>query len=226
MLPPYENVARVGPSALALAILVGCASFGANAATFPLGEAGSFGALASQNLTCTGSSTVTGDVGISPGTSSSIIGFSAPCSLTGSLRASDLASPATQAIADARTAFNALTPAAMPGGTILTGQDLGVVNLGNGPGVLTPGVSTFSTSGALIGTIIADQSVSLKTGASLNGRTIGWTASVTLDGNAIVVPSAAGAPPNGALTILGELCEGEVLTASSTITDPDGLGLP
>ncbi|MDP1698840.1 MAG: ice-binding family protein [Xanthomonadaceae bacterium] len=290
-----DDVVRLKHTTLALAILLGCASIGVNAATFPLGEAGSFGALASQTLTCTGGSAITGDVGLSPGTSTSIIGFP-PCSLTGTLRASDLASPATQARADAATAFIALAPAAMAGGTDISGQDLGVINLGNGAGVLTPGVYTFTTSGSLTGTLtldgqgqvdplfvfqfgsaftssdaganmvltngavagniffqvgssatigtgnvmsgtfIADQSVTLKTGASLNGRAIGLNASVTLDGNAIVVPAAAppppgpvpgpiNNPPGGLLSILGELCEGEVLTASSTLTDADGLGV-
>jgi type VI secretion system secreted protein VgrG len=287
----HHDVARVRHTTLALAIVLGCAGFGANAATFPLGEASSFGALASLNLSCTGGGAVTGDVGISPGTSASIIGFPAPCSLTGTLRAADLASPATQARADAATAFIALAPAVMTGGTDISGQDLGVINLGSGIGVLTPGVYTFSTSGALTGTltldgqgqvdplfvfqfgstfttaasasmvltngavarnvffqvgssatvgtnssisgtIIADQSVTLNTGASLNGRAIGLNASVILDSNAIVVPAAAvppppppiNNPPSGLLTILGELCEGEILTASSTITDADGLG--
>jgi len=287
------NVSPVKRNALALAVMLACTSIGVQAATFPLGEAGSFGALASQTLTCIGGTAVTGDVGISPGTSTSISGFPSPCSLTGTLRASDLASPATQARADAMTAFIALAPAVMTGGTDISGQDLGVINLGNGAGVLTPGVYTFTTSGSLTGTLtldgqgqvdplfvfqfgsaftgsdaganmvlmngavasnvffqvgssatigtgnalsgtfIADQSVTLKTGASLNGRAIGLNASVTLDGNAIVVPGFVAPspptpinnPPSGLLSILGELCEGEVLTASSTITDPDGLGM-
>lgn len=294
LLSRCDDGGRMPRTTLALAIVLACASFGANAATFPLGEASSFGALASLNLTCTGSGAVTGDVGISPGTSTSIIGFPSPCSLTGTLRAADLASPATQARADAQTAFIALAPAVMTGGTDISGQDMGVINLGNGAGVFTPGVYTFTTSGVLTGTmtldgqgqvdplfvfqfgstfttadagatmvltngavagniffqvgssatigtnnivsgtIIADQSVTLKTGASLNGRAIGLNASVTLDGNAIVVPAGAAPPPpppgpinnppGGLLSILGELCEGEVLTANSTITDPDGLG--
>ncbi|MDZ4348823.1 MAG: ice-binding family protein, partial [Xanthomonadaceae bacterium] len=156
MLSTCNEVARPRRNALALAILIGCASFGANAATFPLGEAESFGALASLDLTCTGGGAITGDVGISPGTSASIVGFPAPCSLTGTLRASDLASPATQARADAMTAFIALAPAVMTGGTNISGQDLGVIDLGNGTGVLTPGVYTFSTSGALTGTLTLD----------------------------------------------------------------------
>jgi len=292
ILSRYDDVARARHTTLALAIVLACASFGANAATFPLGEASSFGALGSSSLTCIGGSAITGDVGVSPGTSTSITGFPSPCSLTGTLRAADLASPATQARADAMTAFIALAPAVMTGGTDISGQDLGVINLGNGAGVLTPGVYTFTSTGVLTGTltldgqgqvdplfvfqfgstfttatganmvltngavarniffqvgssatlgttsdiagtIIADQSVTLDTGASLNGRAIGLNATVSLDGNAIVVPAAAVPPPppgpinnlpGGLLTILGELCEGEVLTASSTITDADGLG--
>ncbi|MDZ4377856.1 MAG: ice-binding family protein, partial [Xanthomonadaceae bacterium] len=96
--------------------------------------------------------------------------------------------------------------------------------------------ATLNTTSNIAGTIIAGASVSLATGAVLNGRALALTGEVTLDGNAVVVPGAGppappppppppgNSPPSGLLSILGELCEGKVLTASSTITDPDGLG--
>ncbi|MDZ4378479.1 MAG: hypothetical protein U0973_10015, partial [Xanthomonadaceae bacterium] len=98
-----DDVVRIKQSALALAVLLACVSWGADAATFPLGSAGSFGALASQTVTCTGAGAITGDVGVSPG--SAVVGFP-PCSLTGTLHVTDGA--AGSGIADAGTAFTAL----------------------------------------------------------------------------------------------------------------------
>ena len=51
--------------------------------------------------------------------------------------------------------------------------------------------ATLGTGTMFAGTIIADQSASLQTGASLNGRVIGLNGAVTLDTNNIVVPEPA-----------------------------------
>jgi len=276
-----DDVVRMKQSTLALAVLLACVSWGADAATFPLGSAGSFGALAHETVTCTGAGTITGDVGVSPG--SAVVGFP-PCSLTGTLHVTDSASGS--GIADAGTAFTAL--AGLAPDADMTGTNLGGLTLP--PGVykftsgsqLTGGLTldgqgqidplfvfqiasglvidsgsavtlingavagnvffqvgtsaTLNTTSNIAGTIIAGASVSLATGAVLNGRALALTGEVTLDGNAVVVPGAGpppppppppppgNAPPAGMLTILGELCEGKVLTADSTITDADGLG--
>ncbi|HUR47807.1 MAG TPA: ice-binding family protein [Candidatus Saccharimonadales bacterium] len=48
--------------------------------------------------------------------------------------------------------------------------------------------ATIGTSSGFKGTILADQSISLQTGASLQGRALARVAGVTLDNNAITVP--------------------------------------
>jgi hypothetical protein len=48
--------------------------------------------------------------------------------------------------------------------------------------------ATLGTTSVLVGTIMADQSISLSTGATLNGRALARIAGVTLDTNVIVIP--------------------------------------
>ncbi len=48
--------------------------------------------------------------------------------------------------------------------------------------------ATIGTTSAFFGTIMADQAVTLETGASLNGRALARIAAVTLDANTIVRP--------------------------------------
>lgn len=61
--------------------------------------------------------------------------------------------------------------------------------------------ATLGTATAFIGTIIADQSATLNTGASLDGRVMALNAAVTLDSNFILNSRAVPAP--GALALLG-----------------------
>jgi hypothetical protein len=98
-----------------------------------LGTAASFAVLGSSTVTCTGVSTLTGDVGVSPG--SAVTGFPTPCTVAGgAIHAADAV--ALQAHHDAALAYSALV--ADPCSTNLTGQDLGGLTL-------APGVYCFDS---------------------------------------------------------------------------------
>ena len=98
-----------------------------------------FAVLAGSAVTCTGASTVTGDLGVSPG--AAVTGFPVPCTVVGTTHAADATSAAAQL--DLTTAFTTLGPA-LPCTLDLTGTDLGGLTL-------TPGVYCFSTSAQLTG---------------------------------------------------------------------------
>ena len=72
-----------------------------------LGSAASFGVLAATTVTCTGASSIAGDVGVSPG--NAITGFNPDCTLSGSLHAGDAAAAAAQS--DAALAYATLSAA-------------------------------------------------------------------------------------------------------------------
>ena len=98
-----------------------------------------FAVLAGSGVTCTGASTVTGDLGTSP--TASVIGFPVPCTVLGTIHAADATAAAAQV--DLTTAFTTIGPT-LPCGLDLTGTDLGGLTL-------TPGVYCFSTSAQLTG---------------------------------------------------------------------------
>ncbi len=199
-----------------------------------LGTAGSFAVLAGATVTSTGLSTVTGDLGVSPGTA--ITGFP-PGVLIGTQQAGNTA--AANAIADLNTAYLdaagrtlcVVSVAGNLGGMTLApglykstsfleissgdltldgGGDTSAVwifqmtsglDVTSGRQVLlTNGASaanvfwqvgssaTLGTSSAFKGTIMADQAISLATGASLNGRALAHIAAVTLDASTVVKP--------------------------------------
>jgi len=205
-----------------------------------LGSACGFGILGGSTVTnVAGTATsVSGDVGVSPGTA--ITGFGPPASITGAFHAGD--SVAATAQGDLTTAYNNAAGAA--GGAVLAadigGQTLapgvykttsaqptlgitGDLTLsGNGvyifqvvsalttaagsPSVpasrviLTGGAvpedvfwqigssATLGTYSTFAGTIMAQASITLTTGATLNGRALARTGAVTLDTNTVVVP--------------------------------------
>ncbi|MGQ0800182.1 MAG: ice-binding family protein [Pseudomarimonas sp.] len=131
--------------ASAAAILLLTASASATAQTMPpLGTAAAFSVLGGSAVTNTGASVVTGDLGLWPGTASSISGFP-PGSITGTLHAGDAV--AQQAQSDLTTAYN--NAAGQACGTSLTGTDLGGL-------VLTPGVYCFANSAQLTGILSLD----------------------------------------------------------------------
>jgi hypothetical protein len=107
-----------------------------------LGSAQAFAVLGASTVTSTGPSTVTGDLGVSPGTS--ITGLP-PGTMTGTLHAGDAV--ALQAQSDLTAAYNALAGAACT--VTMTGQDLG----GN---TLRPGVYCFAASAPLNGILTLD----------------------------------------------------------------------
>jgi hypothetical protein len=258
VIPPVP-VSGTGGQAAALAPL------DPPAAPVALGTAAAFAVLAASTVTNTGATSVTGDLGLSPGTA--VTGFP-PGVLTGTLHAADAA--AAQAQADLTVAYNAA--ASQTGGTLLAG------NLGGQ--TLTPGLytstsslevssgdltldaqgdvnavflfqmaSTFvMTSGRQIilsggaqaanvfwqvgssatlgtgsvfkGTILALASITVTTGASVEGRLLARTAAVTLDTNSVTLPIAL-----ANLTVVGNAgtgwpISGDISAAFSEPMDP------
>jgi hypothetical protein len=121
-------------------LLAACCRNSASAQTAPpMGTARSFAVLGASAVTNTGLTSITGDAGVSPGTS--MTGFP-PGTVSGTIHAGDAI--AAQAQADASTAYNFL--AAETCGTDLTGMDLGTLTL-------TPGVYCFDGSAQLTGTL-------------------------------------------------------------------------
>jgi hypothetical protein len=105
-----------------------------------LGTAGSFRVLAGSTVTNTGSSVITGNLGVSPGTA--ITGFPPGIVTGGAIHAGDAVAQTAQA--DLMTAYNAA--AGQTPTLVLTGQDLGGLTL-------TPGVYFFASSAQLTGTL-------------------------------------------------------------------------
>jgi len=110
-----------------------------------LGAARSFAALAGSTVTSTGLTVVTGDVGVSPGTS--ITGFGPGTVVDGAIHAGD--ATALQAQADAALAYAFLRD--MPG---VAANNLSGTNLGGL--TLAPGVHTFDAAAQLTGDLTLD----------------------------------------------------------------------
>jgi hypothetical protein len=113
-------------------------------AQISLGTAETFGVLGGSTVTNTGACVVSGNLGVSPGTS--VTGFPPGIVMPPStIHANDAV--AVQAQIDLTTAYNAIlsTPALVD----LTGMDLGGLTL-------TPGVYSFASSAQLTGTLTLD----------------------------------------------------------------------
>ena len=199
----------------------------------PLAGASNLAILAGSAITNTGATTVTGDLGLSPGTS---IGGFPPGILTGVQHNND--NIATQAKLDATAAYNDLagrtstdivTLSGNIGGLTLTpGLYKSTSSLAVSSGdvtfdakgdasavfiiqiassltttsgrkvILSGGASaanifwqvgssaTFGTTSVFKGTVIAMQSITFNTGATLDGRALARTSGVTMAGNTIV----------------------------------------
>ena len=108
-----------------------------------LGTAANFQVLGGTTVTNTGSTTINGNVGVSPG--SAVTGFPPGVVVGGTIHSND--ATAIQAQSDLITAFNSITP--MPCTADLTGQDLGGKTLFSG-------VYCFASSAGLTGTLTLD----------------------------------------------------------------------
>lgn len=123
---------------LLLVTLSGACCFAQSAV--PLGTAANFAVLADTTVTNTGTSTIAGNVGVSPG--SAISGFPPGVISDGTKHGADATAATAQS--DLTTAYN--NAAGQMRTQTLTGQDLGGKTLG-------PGVYFFATSAQLTGTL-------------------------------------------------------------------------
>jgi hypothetical protein len=201
--------------------------------TVPLAGASNFAVIAGSAITNTGATNITGDLGVSPG--SSVGGFP-PGILNGMLHINDIT--ANQAKLDITAAYNdaagrtctdIVTLSGNIGGLTLTpglykstsslaisSGDLTFDALGDANAVfiiqiassltttsgrkviLSGGAqssnifwqvgssATFGTTSEFKGTVLVHQSITLKTGATIDGRALTSVGAVTMDGNTIV----------------------------------------
>jgi hypothetical protein len=118
-------------------------SIGQVFAQIDLGTAAPFGVVASSAISNTGATIVTGNLGLSPNTESSITGF--PPGLSGTVYAGNAV--ADQARQDAQTAYN--TAGSLASTSQIAGADLGGQTL-------VAGVYTSASAVGLTGTLTLD----------------------------------------------------------------------
>jgi hypothetical protein len=168
-----RRICLIALSFLLLPLLV----LGAYADTINMGTAGSYAVLAGSTVTNTGSSVLTGNLGVSP--SCAITGIP-PGIVHGTMNACNAA--AAQAQIDLTTAFNQGMGLSRTG--TLTGQDLGGL-------ALTKGVYFFATSAQLTGVL----TLTGKPGAVFVFQ-IGSTLTTASSSSVIFINSLTGKPMN------------------------------
>jgi hypothetical protein len=196
-----------------------------------------FVVLAGSTITSTGLTSVTGDIGLSPG--SALVGFP-PAIVAGTVHINDITANnaklcLTEAyndaagrslnvivVSDGELGGKTLAPGlykSAPGSFGITNSDLtldaqgnanavwifqmpsSTLTVGNGRQVILAGgaqaknifwqvgsSATIGTTAVMMGNILADQSITLQTGATLVGRVLTRIAAVSLDSNTIVKP--------------------------------------
>jgi outer membrane autotransporter protein len=233
---PKKHIRR-SATACAAALTVSAllvTSWSTLAQTVALGTAEDFAILGGSTVTNTGATIITGNLGLSPG--SSVTGFPPGVVLNGAIHINDAL--ANQAHADAFTAYTKL--AGEMATANLSGMDLGGLTLAPGiyrfnssaqlTGMLTlnnggdPNApfhfligstlttasnslvvllggpdqnifwqvgssATLGTGTRFVGSIVALTSITLNTGASLDGRALAINGAVTLDTNSIRAPA-------------------------------------
>jgi len=131
-------------TSLTAAVVAFAVSSTASAQSVPdMGEAAQFAVLAGSTVTNTGSTVVTGELGVSPGTA--ITGFPPGIVRSGQIRSND--DVAAQAVADLLSAYNDL--AAQP----VTTEQAAAMGMGM---VLTPGVYHFTGGANITGSLVLD----------------------------------------------------------------------
>lgn len=221
----------------------------ANAATtidgpIDLGGATTFGVLGSSAVTNTGPTVISGDVGVSPGTS--VTGFTGPPagSFTGTLHQTDAFAATGQT--DLTTAINtaagltpttsglgelgglSLSPGVYSGGALSLTGNLTLAGTASSIWVfqaastlitasassitMTGGATscnvfwevgssaTLGSSSVFIGTVMAHESITATTGATVAGRLLASNGAVTLDNNTVSIPTGCAPPGTTSVT--------------------------
>jgi hypothetical protein len=227
---PFASSSRSAATVMSPSVVCG-------QAPVSLASAASFAVLAGSTVTNTGTTVVTGDLGVSPGTA--VTGFP-PGTVSGTIHAGDAV--AADAEANLTIAYNdaagrsncpisvagnlgglTLTPglykstsslaissgdltldAQLNASGVFVFQMASTLTTTSGRQVILAGgaqasnifwqvgsSATLGTTSTFVGTIMADQSITMNTGATLDGRALAMVAAVTLDTNTVttVAPS-------------------------------------